>query len=219
MDATSARRAPNRSCATFSARSVSSRDGQQAWVAERRRESAAGAGDAGVAAPQLLLLDEPTPPGPDHARALSMALNEFEGTVMLVSPRPRCCARCATSLLVATRVSLRWRSGRYQKWLLDTSREMARARAAAARQAVPVPQPAALHRWPPLHRTTATKQEPQGLVARAAKLSDQTRPMRNEATRLEARVAALGRRAPAPWRRRWPGPGWRRRAWPSWASA
>ena len=53
---------------------------------ERRRESPAGAGDAGLAAPQpapARRADQP--PGPGHREALAMALNEFEGTVMLVS--------------------------------------------------------------------------------------------------------------------------------------
>src|SRR5574343_1491943 len=86
--------------------------------------------------PNLLLLDEPT----NHLdlttrEALSMALNEFEGTVMLVS-HDRALLRevCDEFWLVA--------HGRvepfdgdlddYQKWLLEQSRETARAAREAA---------------------------------------------------------------------------------------
>jgi ATP-binding cassette subfamily F protein 3 len=88
--------------------------------------------------PNLLLLDEPT----NHLdlttrEALSMALNEFEGTVMLVS-HDRALLRevCDEFWLVAHGKVLPFDGDLddYQKWLLDTSR-------AAARGAPPPPLP------------------------------------------------------------------------------
>ena len=97
--------------------------------------------------PNLLLLDEPT----NHLdlatrEALSMALNEFEGTVMLVShDRALLRAVCDEFWLVG-------RAGRpfdgdlddYQRYLLDESkrlRELARQESAAAAAAAPAPAP------------------------------------------------------------------------------
>ena len=88
--------------------------------------------------PNLLLLDEPT----NHLdlttrEALSMALNEFEGTVMLVS-HDRALLRevCDEFWLVAHGKVMPFDGDLddYQKWLLDTSR-------AAARGAPPPPLP------------------------------------------------------------------------------
>ncbi|HEX7640145.1 MAG TPA: ATP-binding cassette domain-containing protein, partial [Burkholderiaceae bacterium] len=88
--------------------------------------------------PNLLLLDEPT----NHLdlatrEALSMALNEFEGTVMLVS-HDRALLRevCDEFWLVAGGRVLPFDGDLddYQKWLLETSR-------AAARGAPPPPLP------------------------------------------------------------------------------
>jgi len=147
--------------------------------------------------PNLLLLDEPT----NHLdlttrEALSMALNEFEGTVMLVS-HDRALLRevCDEFWLVADGVVKPFDGDLddYQKWLLDTSREMARAaRSGGTPRAVPVPQPAALAPVAAAAPAPATKQDRKASSQARQKLSDQTRPMRNEATRLEARVAALG---------------------------
>jgi ATP-binding cassette, subfamily F, member 3 len=81
--------------------------------------------------PNLLLLDEPT----NHLdlttrEALSMALNEFEGTVMLVS-HDRALLRevCDEFWLVSDGVVKPFDGDLddYQKWLLETSREMAKA--------------------------------------------------------------------------------------------
>jgi len=91
--------------------------------------------------PNLLLMDEPT----NHLdlttrEALSMALNEFEGTVMLVS-HDRALLRevCDEFWLVANGKVLPFDGDLddYQKWLLDTSR-------AAARGAPPPPLPGGL---------------------------------------------------------------------------
>src|SRR5205085_10272248 len=84
--------------------------------------------------PNLLLLDEPT----NHLdlatrEALSMALNEFEGTVMLVS-HDRALLRevCDEFWLVAKGAVLPFDGDLddYQKWLLETSRAVARGQPA-----------------------------------------------------------------------------------------
>src|SRR5207253_8591705 len=103
--------------------------------------------------PNLLLLDEPT----NHLdlttrEALSMALNEFEGTVMLVS-HDRALLRevCDEFWLVAHGQVLPFDGDLddYQKWLLDTSRAAARGapppalpRPGGAQAAPPAPRPA-----------------------------------------------------------------------------
>ncbi|HEY9024938.1 MAG TPA: ATP-binding cassette domain-containing protein, partial [Burkholderiaceae bacterium] len=84
--------------------------------------------------PNLLLMDEPT----NHLdlttrEALSMALNEFEGTVMLVS-HDRALLRevCDEFWLVAKGAVLPFDGDLddYQKWLLETSRAVARGQPA-----------------------------------------------------------------------------------------
>src|ERR1700761_3243103 len=84
--------------------------------------------------PNLLLMDEPT----NHLdlttrEALSMALNEFEGTVMLVS-HDRALLRevCDEFWLVAKGAVLPFDGDLddYQKWLLETSRAIARGQPA-----------------------------------------------------------------------------------------
>lgn len=81
--------------------------------------------------PNLLLLDEPTNHlDLDTREALSMALNEFEGTVMLVS-HDRALLRevCDEFWLVAGGKVEPFNGDLddYQKWLLDNSREQAKA--------------------------------------------------------------------------------------------
>jgi ATP-binding cassette, subfamily F, member 3 len=81
--------------------------------------------------PNLLLLDEPT----NHLdlttrEALSMALNEFEGTVMLVSHDRALLREVCDEFWLVTDGAVKPFDGDlddYQKWLLETSREMAKA--------------------------------------------------------------------------------------------
>src|SRR6185369_12781663 len=81
--------------------------------------------------PNLLLLDEPTNHLDLNTReALSMALNEFEGTVMLVSHDRALLREVCDEFWLVTAGAVQPFDGDlddYQKWLLETSREMARA--------------------------------------------------------------------------------------------
>jgi ATP-binding cassette subfamily F protein 3 len=151
--------------------------------------------------PNLLLLDEPT----NHLdlatrEALSIALNEFEGTVMLVS-HDRALLRevCDEFWLVAQGVVQPFDGDLddYQRWLLDVSRAaqrglpapplpsllpaVAEPPRAAAVVAAPVPRPAA----PPARDDRKAKAQAR------TRLADATRPMRNEIAQIDRRMEAL----------------------------
>ncbi len=86
--------------------------------------------------PNLLLLDEPT----NHLdlttrEALSMALNEFEGTVMLVSHDRALLREVCDEFLLVSRGGVQPFDGDlddYQRWLLDSSRAASRGQALPA---------------------------------------------------------------------------------------
>jgi ATP-binding cassette subfamily F protein 3 len=139
--------------------------------------------------PNLLLLDEPT----NHLdlatrEALSMALNEYEGSVMLVS-HDRALLRevCDEFWLVA--------KGRvepfdgdlddYQKWLLEQSRETARA----AREAASAP--AGTASAPGAEPSAANRREERKAQAAARqKVEAQARPLKKEQAQIEQRLTA-----------------------------
>ena len=112
--------------------------------------------------PNLLLLDEPTNHLDLQTReALSMALNEYEGTVMLVS-HDRALLRevCDEFWLVAGGAVKPFDGDLddYQQWLLEQSREAARAAKAARAGGEPTapraaPFPCARRRHPPRQQT------------------------------------------------------------------
>ncbi|MEO6362388.1 MAG: ATP-binding cassette domain-containing protein, partial [Caldimonas sp.] len=93
--------------------------------------------------PNLLLLDEPT----NHLdlttrEALSMALNEFEGTVMLVSHDRALLREVCDEFWLVTGGALEPFDGDlddYQKWLLEQSKAASRAAKAPAAAAAPPP--------------------------------------------------------------------------------
>jgi ATP-binding cassette subfamily F protein 3 len=158
--------------------------------------------------PNLLLLDEPT----NHLdlttrEALSMALNEFEGTVMLVS-HDRALLRevCDEFWLVADGVVKPFDGDLddYQRWLLERSREAARALsakpAAAAPPAAAPPAPVAAPKdvkspkatgARPATPTTASRDDRKAGAQARAKLADLTRPMRNELLQVDKRMERL----------------------------
>ncbi|WP_374673886.1 ABC-F family ATP-binding cassette domain-containing protein [Ideonella sp.] len=158
--------------------------------------------------PNLLLLDEPTNHLDLNTReALSMALNEFEGTVMLVS-HDRALLRevCDEFWLVADGALAPFDGDLddYQRWLLERSREAARALnakapvaaaapapVAAARQAAgaaPVPAPA-----PGPKAVAPSGRDDRKAAAQArARLAELTRPLRNELAQIDKRLDKLG---------------------------
>ncbi|MBE7941154.1 MULTISPECIES: ATP-binding cassette domain-containing protein [Ramlibacter] len=132
--------------------------------------------------PNLLLLDEPT----NHLdlatrEALSVALNEFEGTVMLVShDRALLRATCDEFWLVARGVVTPFDGDLddYQRFLLDEARRQREESRGAARQK---DEPAA-------NGAQQRKDEAQQRQAQAAR----SRPLRKELEKAEKRMAELG---------------------------
>ena len=169
--------------------------------------------------PNLLLLDEPTNHLDLNTReALSVALNEFEGTVMLVS-HDRSLLRevCDEFWLVTSGGVLPFDGDLddYQKWLLDVSRANARGmpappvpgylpaapaplaeapRAAAAPKPVPQASPKSIAR---ATADTATqpgsfKRDDRKHSAQArTQLANRTRPLRSEIDQIDRRLETL----------------------------
>jgi len=156
--------------------------------------------------PNLLLLDEPT----NHLdlttrEALSMALNEFEGTVMIVSHDRALLRETCDEFWLVTGGMLRPFDGDlddYQKWLLDVSRAAARGQPAppvpSSRDAVvqaPPPIAAPAVKSAPTAKPTTTpvaKGDDRKAQKQArAKQADATRPQRAELQRIETRLARL----------------------------
>jgi ATP-binding cassette subfamily F protein 3 len=182
--------------------------------------------------PNLLLLDEPTNHLDLNTReALSIALNEFEGTVLLVSHDRALLREVCDEFWLVTRGGVEPFDGDlddYQRWLLEVSRAVARG------QEIPKPgaMGAAIASAPasPASRSSAepaatpAREHPSAAVsgagAKAAtgaktggsndagsggsaddrkaraqarqRLSDATRPMRNEIAQIDKRLEKLG---------------------------
>ncbi|HEX6019830.1 MAG TPA: ATP-binding cassette domain-containing protein [Burkholderiaceae bacterium] len=151
--------------------------------------------------PNLLLLDEPT----NHLdlttrEALSMALNEFDGGVMLVS-HDRALLRevCDEFWLVVDGgvEELDADLDEYQRWLLEVARARARGSEAPARPGRPPSVVAA-----PNARAPAPKAPPPAAGSRRderkqqaqsrAQLATRTRPLRLEIAQIDGRLEKLG---------------------------
>jgi ATP-binding cassette subfamily F protein 3 len=135
--------------------------------------------------PNLLLLDEPT----NHLdlatrEALAMALNEFEGTVMLVShDRALLRAVCDEFWLVG-RGGIAPFDGDlddYQRYLLDEAKRLRQQVSTAARSAAPAPEA----RSNPQGQRQLQAQQRQQLATRL-------KPLKKELEQSERRIAALG---------------------------
>ena len=155
--------------------------------------------------PNLLLLDEPT----NHLdlttrEALSMALNEFEGTVMLVSHDRAMLREVCDEFWLVTRGGVLPFDGDlddYQKWLLEVSRANARgqpappvpgAPMAAPAVAAPAAKPSAKLAAAPLPSPANNSRDERKTKGQArSKLADQTRPLRNELSQIDQRLARL----------------------------
>ena len=152
--------------------------------------------------PNLLLMDEPT----NHLdlttrEALSMALNEFEGTVMLVSHDRALLRETCDEFWLVARGQVQPFDGDlddYQKWLLEVSRAAARGQPlpdppkaavvdapAPAAKSPAAPRPVAAP--PPGASREDRKQAKQARI----KQSDATRPLRIELQRIDERLPVL----------------------------
>jgi len=155
--------------------------------------------------PNLLLLDEPT----NHLdlttrEALSMALNEFEGTLMLVSHDRALLREVCDEFWLVTKGGVEDFDGDlddYQRWLAEQAKLQAQAvkASAAAAKAAPAAKPVAAAPAPmaPAPNAAAEPATParkdgkddRKLSAQARqKLNDLTRPLRNELTKLDTRM-------------------------------
>ena len=152
--------------------------------------------------PNLLLLDEPT----NHLdlttrEALSIALNEFEGTVMLVSHDRALLRETCDEFWLVARGQVQPFDGDlddYQRWLLDVSRASARGQPIPdPPRALPLVSEAPAPAAKPAAAAPAARNDrndrndrKQGAQARQ-QLANSTRPLRTELQQIDGRIAKL----------------------------
>ncbi|MFO0297733.1 MAG: ABC-F family ATP-binding cassette domain-containing protein [Pseudomonadota bacterium] len=157
--------------------------------------------------PNLLLLDEPT----NHLdlatrEALSIALNEFEGTVLLVSHDRALLREVCDEFWLVTRGGVEPFDGDlddYQRWLQEESRAVARGAeppppyaalrpAAAAVAPTPSPAPARAAPSSPAAPGAAPRRDDRKAAAQArAERAQRTRPLRSELRDVDAQLERL----------------------------
>jgi ATP-binding cassette subfamily F protein 3 len=164
--------------------------------------------------PNLLLMDEPT----NHLdlttrEALSMALNEFEGTVMLVSHDRALLRETCDEFWLVAKGQVQPFDGDlddYQKWLLDVSRAAARGQplpdppkaAGATVPELPTAAPyvakggggkgGALSPGAAAKSGSAPRDDRKDAARSRSLIANQTRPLRMEVQEIDARLAKLG---------------------------
>lgn len=154
--------------------------------------------------PNLLLLDEPTNHLDLNTReALSMALNEFEGTVMLVSHDRALLREVCDEFWLVTKGAVSPFDGDlddYQKWLLEQSKEAAKAAKEAAKAALksarsggnaPAPVAAAPVAAPVAAKAPAAREDRKSSGQARQKLAEQTKPLRREMESIDAKLNKL----------------------------
>jgi len=142
--------------------------------------------------PNLLLLDEPT----NHLdlatrEALAVALNEFEGTLMLVShDRALLRSVCDEFWLVGRGVvgDFDGDLDDYQRYLLDEAKRLREEAKVATREAVSAAAAAAAA---PVAAPAAPQQRKQDAQERQQR-SDQAKPIKREIAQIDERLAAAG---------------------------
>ncbi len=147
--------------------------------------------------PNLLLLDEPTNHLDLNTReALSMALNEFEGTVMLVSHDRALLREVCDEFWLVTRGGVLPFDGDlddYQRWLLEVSRALARGHEPPALPgavvAEVVPRGGNVAAAPP--PSGASRDDRKAAKQARARQAESTRPLRVELQRVDERLARL----------------------------
>jgi len=148
--------------------------------------------------PNLLLLDEPT----NHLdlatrEALAMALNEFEGTLMLVSHDRALLRSVCDEFWMVGRGGVTDFDGDlddYQRYLLEEAKRLREeAKEAVRKAAEPAPKPAAAAPKPAAEAPAAgrdvRKQDAQSRQLR----TDQAKPLKRELGQIDERLAAAGR--------------------------
>jgi ATP-binding cassette subfamily F protein 3 len=137
--------------------------------------------------PNLLLLDEPT----NHLdlttrEALSMALNEFEGTVMLVSHDRALLREVCDEFWLVAHGAIKPFDGDlddYQRWLLEQSREQARAANEQARKGRAETSAAAA--------APSRKEDRKAAAAARQQRVEEIRPLRKELNKIDNRLGVL----------------------------
>ena len=138
--------------------------------------------------PNLLLLDEPT----NHLdlttrEALSMALNEFEGSVMLVSHDRALLREVCDEFWLVAGGQLKPFDGDlddYQRWLVDQAREQAREQSRPTKAAAPVLAAVAA----PASRA---QEDRKSAAAARQQRTEQLKPLRKELNRVDNRLGVL----------------------------
>ena len=141
--------------------------------------------------PNLLLMDEPT----NHLdlttrEALSMALNEFEGTVMLVSHDRALLREVCDEFWLVTGGAIEPFDGDlddYQKWLLEQSREAARDPAKKQRAVASPPGRATAHAG----ATANPREDRKAAAAARQQRTEEAKPLRKEVNKIDNRLGVL----------------------------
>jgi ATP-binding cassette subfamily F protein 3 len=132
--------------------------------------------------PNLLLLDEPTNHlDLDTREALSMALNEFEGSVMLVSHDRALLREVCDEFWLVADGGVRPFDGDlddYQRWLLDTAKEQAKAMRQAAAK-------------PAADAGPSRKEDRKAAALARQQKAEQAKPLRKELNKIDNRLGVL----------------------------